>query len=142
MTCIIGCDHAGLTLANEILAHLQNRASKIIHIFPQNGVRVDYPDYANLVCKEVLNENAFGILVCGSGIGMSIVANKLKGIRAALCVNEYMAHFARAHNDANVLCLGARVVGSGVALEIVDKFLNAEFEGGRHKIRVDKINLL
>ena len=142
MTCIIGCDHAGLTLANEILAHLQNRASKIIHIFPQNGQKVDYPDYANLVCKEVLSENALGILVCGSGIGMSMAANKIKGIRAALCANEYMAHFARAHNDANVLCLGARVVGSGIALEIVERFLSAEFEGGRHKIRLDKIGLL
>ena len=142
MTCIIGCDHAGLNLANEILTHLQNRASKIIHIFPQSGQKVDYPDYANLVCKEVLNENALGILVCGSGIGMSIAANKIKGIRAALCTDEYMARYARAHNNANVLCLGARVVGSGVALEIVDKFLGAEFEGGRHKIRVDKVNLL
>lgn len=147
MTCIIGCDHAGLKLANEILEHLQGIASKIIHIFPQDGTKVDYPDYANLVCKEVLSEsaqnnNAFGILVCGSGIGMSIVANKIKGIRAALCINEYMARYARAHNNANVLCLGERVVGNGVALEIVDKFLSTEFEGGRHKIRVEKINLM
>lgn len=147
MTCIIGCDHAGLKLANEILEHLQGSASKIIHIFPQDGTKVDYPDYANLVCKEVLsesahNKNAFGILVCGSGIGMSIAANKIKGIRAALCINEYMAHYARAHNNANMLCLGERVVGNGVALEIVDKFLSTEFEGGRHKIRVEKINLM
>lgn len=142
MTCIIGCDHAGLSLANEILEYLQNHSTKIIHIFPQDGQKVDYPDYAKLVCKEVLNENAFGILVCGSGVGMSIAANKIKGIRAALCTDSYMAKFARAHNNANVLCLGARVIGSGVALEIVSVFLNTAFEGGRHKIRVDKINLL
>lgn len=142
MTCILGCDHAGLTLANEILEYLQNHSTKIIHIFPQDGQKVDYPDYAKLVCKEVLNESALGILVCGSGIGMSMAANKIKGIRAALCVNSYTAKFARAHNDANVLCLGARVVGSGIALEIVGAFLEGAFEGGRHKIRVEKLKLL
>lgn len=142
MTCIIGCDHAGLDLANEILEYLQNHSTKIIHIFPQNGAKVDYPDYAKLVCKEVISESAIGILVCGSGIGMSMAANKIKGIRAALCTDSYMAKFARAHNNANVLCLGARVIGSGVAQDIVSVFLNTEFEGGRHKIRVDKINLL
>lgn len=142
MTCIIGCDHAGLNLANEILEYLQNHSTKIIHIFPQDGAKVDYPDYAKLVCKEVVSENAFGILVCGSGIGMSMAANKIKGIRAALCTDSYMAKFARAHNNANVLCLGARVIGNGIAQEIVSVFLNTEFEGGRHKIRIDKINLL
>lgn len=140
--CVIGCDHAGLDLAKDILAMLENSASKIIHIFPQNGAKVDYPDYAKLVCEEVLRENAMGILICGSGIGMSMVANKIKGIRAALCVNSYMARFARAHNNANVLCLGARVIGSGVAEDIVSVFLSTDFEGGRHKIRVEKINLL
>lgn len=142
MTCIIGCDHAGLELANEILEYLQNHSTKIIHIFPENSTKVDYPDYAKLVCKEVLSENAIGILVCGSGIGMSMAANKIKGIRAALCTNEYMAKFARAHNNANVLCLGARVIGNGVAQDIINVFLNTEFEGGRHKIRVEKVNLL
>lgn len=142
MTCIIGCDHGGLKLANEILSHLQNRASKIINIFPEANAKVDYPDYANLLCRQVVAESALGILVCGSGIGMSIAANKFKGIRAALCVNEYMARFARKHNDANVLCLGERVIGSEVALGIVDVFLDTEFEGGRHKVRIDKINLL
>ena len=142
MTCIIGCDHAGLNLANEILEYLQNHSSKIIHIFPQDGVKVDYVDYAKLVCKEVVSEGAVGILVCGSGIGMSMAANKMKGIRAALCTDSYMAKFARAHNNANVLCLGARVIGSGVAEEIVGVFLNTAFEGGRHKIRVEKVNLL
>ncbi len=142
MTCIVGCDHAGLDLAKEILEYLQNHSTKIIHIFPQDGQKVDYPDYAKLVCKEVLAENALGILVCGSGIGMSMAANKIKGIRAALCTDEYMAKFARAHNNANVLCLGARVIGNGVAQGIISVFLNTEFEGGRHKIRVEKINLL
>lgn len=142
MTCIIGCDHAGLGLANEILDYLQNHSTKIIHIFPQDGQKVDYPDYAKLVCKEVVSESAIGILVCGSGIGMSMAANKIKGIRAALCTDSYMAKFARAHNNANVLCLGARVIGSGVAQDIVSVFLDTEFEGGRHKIRVEKVNLL
>lgn len=142
MTCILGCDHAGLSLANEILEYLQNHSTKIIHIFPQDGQKVDYPDYAKLVCKEVLNENAIGILVCGSGIGMSMAANKIKGIRAALCTDSYTAKFARAHNNANVLCLGARVIGSGIALEIVGAFLEGAFEGGRHKIRVEKLKLL
>lgn len=142
MTIIIGCDHGGLKLAKKILVHLHNHSTKIINIFPQESVSVDYPDYASLVCKQVLAENALGILICGSGIGMSIAANKIKGIRAALCTNEYMAKFARKHNNANVLCLGERVIGDEVAMGIIDVFLENEFEGGRHKIRVDKVHLL
>ncbi|RAX51816.1 hypothetical protein CCY99_08425 [Helicobacter sp. 16-1353] len=191
MTCIIGSDHAGRNLANEIVEFLaefepkeadlkidsslqidslQNKI-KIIKFIPESGLKVDYPDFAKLVCEEVKKRNlesskiqsqntesknldsadlsgespklnAFGILVCGSGIGMEISANKCSGIRAANCVNEYMAKYARRHNNANVLCLGERIVGVGLGLDIVEAFLNAEFEGGRHEIRVDKINLL
>ena len=145
MTCVVGCDHAGLKLACEVLDLLGNmdNIKKILEILPQDSIKVDYPDFAALVCKEVANkENHFGILICGSGIGMSICANKIKGIRAALCVNEYMAKYARLHNDSNVLCLGERLIGAGIARDIVRIFLNTAFEGGRHKLRVDKINAL
>ncbi|RDU64165.1 ribose 5-phosphate isomerase B [Helicobacter sp. MIT 14-3879] len=145
MTCIIGCDHAGLALAKEVLEFLSKntKITKLINIFPQDNIKVDYPDYASLACKEVLaNENSLGILICGSGIGMSIMANRFKGIRAALCVNEYMAKYARAHNDANILCLGERILGFGIVSDIIRVFLETSFEGGRHKQRIDKINLI
>lgn len=146
MTCVLGCDHAGLSLGKHLVNHISNIAkiTKIINIFPQDDTnKVDYPDFANLVCKEVINiKDSIGILICGSGIGMSISANKIKGIRAALCTNEYMAKYARMHNDANILCLGQRVVGFGVAEDIVDIFLDTNFIGDRHLIRVNKISLL
>lgn len=156
ITCVLGCDHAGLSLTREI-ADFLNQISKIsdvvdndlidieriIKIFPQDSTKVDYPDFAKLVCNEVLNnKNYIGILVCGSGIGMSISANKISGIRAALCLNEYMAKYARMHNDANILCLAERILGVGIAKDIVKAFLQSKFEGGRHQIRIDKINLL
>ena len=145
MTCVIGCDHAGLKLTYEVLDVLSsmNNIEKTIEIIPQDSIKVDYPDFAALVCKEVANKpNHFGILICGSGIGMSICANKINGIRAALCVYEYMARYSRLHNNANVLCLGERLIGFGIARDIVEIFLNTEFEGGRHKLRVDKMNAL
>ena len=149
MTCVIGCDHAGLNLSRELVGLLSkmNNVDKIVEIFPEEAMKVDYPDFATLVCKEVANkENYFGILVCGSGIGMSICANKINGIRAALCVNEYMAKYSRLHNDANVCVMPgrfiSRLIGFGVAIDIVEVFLNTKFEGGRYKIRVDKINAL
>lgn len=102
---------------------------------------IDYPEIAVQVCVRVQKEkdSAMGILVCGTGAGMSMAANKIRGIRAALCCDPYTARMTRAHNDANVLCLGERVVGTGLALDIVDTFLGGTFEGGRHKRRVDKI---
>ncbi|RDU56691.1 ribose 5-phosphate isomerase B [Helicobacter sp. MIT 99-5507] len=145
MTCVIGCDHAGLRLAYEVIDLLSNmdNVDKIVEIIPQDSTKVDYPDFAALVCKEVANkQDHFGILICGSGIGMSICANKISGIRAALCVNEYMARYARLHNDANVLCLGERLMGFGIARDVVNIFLNTKFEAGRHKLRVDKVNAL
>lgn len=140
MAYILGCDHAGLNLARDIEETLKRlQIDDVLTFIPQSG-KVDYPDYARLVCKEVQKSvDNIGILVCGSGIGMSICANKFEGIRAALCVNEYMAKYARAHNNANVLCLGERVVGTGLAIHILEVFINTEFEGERHKIRVEKI---
>jgi ribose 5-phosphate isomerase B len=103
----------------------------------------DYPDFAERVGEQVASKNyEFGILVCGTGIGISISANKIPGIRAALCGDTFSAHASREHNDANVLALGQRVVGSGLAMDIVDTFLNAEFQGGRHKKRIDKITMI
>lgn len=146
MTCIFGCDHAGLSLGRYLIDYVTStsKITKIVEVLPKDSInKVDYPDFANLVCKEVVsNENCVGVLVCGSGIGMSISANKVKGIRAALCTNEYMAKYARMHNNANVLCLGQRVVGFGIARDIVDVFLNTDFIGDRHLMRVNKITLL
>lgn len=146
MICILGCDHAGLSLSKHLIKYIANthKITKLIEILPNDNVtKVDYPDFANLVCKEVLNnKDSIGILVCGSGIGMSISANKIKGIRAALCINEYMAKYARMHNDANVLCLGERIVGCGIAEDIIDIFLNTKFIGDRHLMRVNKISIL
>ncbi|MDE6132370.1 MAG: ribose 5-phosphate isomerase B, partial [Oscillospiraceae bacterium] len=105
-----------------------------------NGESCDYPIVAEEVCSRIINGEAeLGVLVCGTGIGISMAANKVKGIRAALCTDSYMAKYTRLHNDANVLCLGGRVIGGGVAAEIVETFLNTDFEGGRHQRRVDQI---
>lgn len=145
MTCILGCDHAGLSLSKHLIRFISNLSfvTKVIEVIPKDSDIVDYPDFASVVCKEVLNEvGSLGILICGSGIGMSISANKIKGIRAALCTNEYMAKYARAHNDANVLCLGQRVIGNGIAEDIVNIFLNTSFDIDRHLLRVDKIKLI
>ena len=102
--------------------------------------RVDYPDFANILCQKVLeNTETFGVLICGSGIGMSIAANRHKGIRAALCNEPYSAMMSRAHNDANVLCLGARVVGIGMVESILKAFCEGTFEGGRHTCRIGKL---
>lgn len=142
MICVLGSDHAGLSLGKYIINQLieSKKLSKLIDILPNRDDRVDYPDFAKLVCKEVLNNpNTFGILICGSGIGMSICANRYKGIRAALCFNEYMARCARSHNNANILCLGERVMGSELAYNIVNTFLFTKFDGARHQIRLDKI---
>ncbi|BCZ18672.1 Galactosidase acetyltransferase LacA [Helicobacter sp. NHP19-012] len=139
MHVILGCDHAGLNLCAFLEQRLKSSHSLEIYQ-PKAGERVDYPDYAHLVVQVLLDKkDARGILVCGSGIGMSIAANRFKGIRAALCSDAYMAKMARLHNDANVLCLGQNVVGFGVALDIVEVFLKTEFEGGRHSTRLEKI---
>lgn len=136
----IGCDHGGYELKKEIIAHLTKNGVAFKDFGTYDGNSVDYPDIAKLVCKSILSgdcEN--GILVCGTGIGISIAANKHKGIRAAVCSDEFSAKFTRLHNDANVLCLGGRVIGPGLACELVDIFLSTGFEGGRHALRVNKI---
>ncbi len=137
---IAGSDHAGLALRAAAVAAARGAGFEVEDAGPFSGDSVDYPDYARRVAEAVAAGRArFGILVCGTGIGMSISANKVKGIRAALCTCEYEARMARAHNDANVLCVGERVVGLGLGEAIVKAFLETPFEGGRHARRVDKI---
>ncbi|MEA1916533.1 MAG: ribose 5-phosphate isomerase B [Campylobacterota bacterium] len=142
MKLFIATDHAGIDLKNYTVDLLKAKGHEVIDLGPFEKSRVDYPDYAHKLCEEVLvNDGTQGILICGSGIGMSIAANKHVGIRAALCHDAYSASMARAHNDANVLCFGERIVGQGVAESIVDSWLSGEFEGGRHGCRVAKIEL-
>lgn len=139
----IGCDHGGYDLKKEIIAHLTENGVEFKDFGTYDGNSVDYPDIAKLVCQSILGgECENGILVCGTGIGISIAANKHKGIRAAVCSDEFSAKFTRLHNDANVLCLGGRVVAPGLACELVDIFLSTGFEGGRHALRVDKITAI
>lgn len=142
MEIALGSDHAGYSLKELIKQHLKTQGvvCSDFGTFCENSI--DYPDIA-LAIVTAVNEgdNLLGILVCGTGIGMAIAANKHAGIRAALCGDPFSARCARAHNDANILTLGARVVGPGLALEVVDVFINTEFQGGRHQKRVDKIAL-
>lgn len=136
----LGCDHGGYELANAIEQHLREMEIQIVRFGCIDGSAVDYPAVAVDVCREIIGAKAkCGILVCGTGIGMSLAANKVKGIRAAACSETFSAKYTRLHNDANVLCLGGRVIGQGTALEMVDLFLNTAFEGGRHQRRVDAV---
>ena len=133
----IASDHAGFNLKAELTAHLAAAGHTVQDMGTHSKDSCDYPVYAEKVCVAVLaDENALGILICGSGIGMSIAANRHKGIRAALCTCEFQARYTRRHNNANILCLAERVTGCGVALEIADIFLAESFEGGRHAKRV------
>lgn len=139
-TIAIASDHAGVALKAELVAELGKLGQLSLDLGPADTTSVDYPDYATKVTEAVLAKKAsLGVLICGTGIGMSITANKVHGIRAALCRTEFEARVTRQHNDANVLCLGARVTGGGLAIEILRAFLNASFEGGRHAARVEKI---
>ena len=143
MTYYIGADHAGIEIKAFVKELFEKRGHEVIDLGPYNKDRVDYPDFAAKVCTEVLsNENTKGILICGTGLGMSMAANKFDGIRAALCHNTFSAQMAREHNDANILCLGERVSGYGMVEAIVDAWNNNEFQGGRHSGRVEKINKL
>ena len=135
----IGCDHGGYELKLAVESYLNDRKAEFIDC-GCNGEKVDYPDIAVKVCEKITSgECEKGILICGTGIGMSMCANKIAGIRAAVCGDTFSAKYTRLHNDANVLCMGGRVVGTGLALEIVREFLNNGFEGGRHAVRVDKM---
>jgi len=135
-----GADHAGVTLKGELMEAVRADGHEALDLGPDTTASVDYPDFAVKVTRAVLEgEAGLGVLVCGTGIGMSIAANKVKGIRAALCRSEFEGRMARAHNDANILCLGQRVTGGGLAREILKAFLATAFEGGRHENRVEKI---
>ena len=137
---IAGSDHAGLALRAEAVKVAKAAGFEVQDLGPFSGESVDYPDYAKQVADAVAGGRArLGILVCGTGIGMSIAANKVKGIRAALCTTELEARMARAHNDANVLCIGERITGLGLGGAIVKAFLETSFEGGRHERRVQKL---
>lgn len=139
----VACDHGGFALKCEILKHLEKRGARFEDLGTYSEESCDYPDYAEKACKSVVSgECGCAILVCGTGIGISIAANKIKGIRAAVCTDTFCARFTRLHNDANVLCLGGRVVGPGLAADIVDAFLDSDFEGGRHSRRIEKITAL
>jgi ribose 5-phosphate isomerase B len=140
MKIALGSDHGGLSLKEEIIKHLESQNIEVKDFGTHTEDSCDYPDYALKVAEEVVAQNfELGILICGTGIGISIAANKVPGIRAALCSDTFSAHATREHNNANILALGARVVGKGLVLDIVDAFINAKFEGDRHQIRIDKI---
>ena len=142
MRIVIASDHAGFDLKQRIGEHLTGHF-EFEDLGPLGAGRVDYPDFAEKVGRAVASgQAALGILVCGTGIGVSIAANKVHGVRAALCHDDYTARMSRAHNDANVVCLGSRVLGEGTALSIVDAFLGGAFEGGRHGDRVEKLHRL
>ena len=140
MKLVIGNDHAGVEFKEKLVKALEERGHEVINVGTDSLESVDYPDIAVLVGEKVLDGEAkFGILICETGIGISIAANKIKGIRAALVHNEFTAKLARLHNDANVIALGARVIGDELGLACVETFINTEFEGGRHARRVGKI---
>ena len=136
----IGCDHGGFELKNKLLDFLKSSGYEVKDFGIYENKSVDYPDIAAPVCESIINgECDRGILVCGTGIGMSIAANKHKGIRAAVCGDIYSARMTKCHNNSNIIALGGRVIGEDVAKEIVTAWLTAEFEGGRHAARVQKI---
>lgn len=140
MKIALGCDHGGLEHKNAIVDYLKENGFEVTDFGIYEQVSVDYPDIAKKVCESIQKgECERGILVCGTGIGMSIAANKHKGIRAACCSEHFSAKYTRLHNNSNVLCLGGRVIGVGTAVELADIFVNTEFEGGRHQKRIDKI---
>ncbi len=142
-TIYIGCDHAALHMKNDIIGYLNDKGYNVEDLGPYTPESVDYPAYAEKVGKEVVaDKGSLGILICGTGIGMSLAANKVKGVRAAACSEVYSAKLTRLHNDANILCLGARVIGIETAKMMVDAFVETEFEGGRHQRRVDMITAL
>jgi len=143
MKYFIGADHAGIEIKAYVKELFEAKGHEVEDLGPFNKDRVDYPDFAAKVCEAVLLDvNSKGILICGTGLGMSMSANKFDGIRAALCHNSYSATMAREHNDANILCLGERVSGFGMVEAIIDVWDSSEFQGGRHQGRVDKINKL
>jgi ribose 5-phosphate isomerase B len=141
MKIAIGSDHGGFELKKLLVAKLSSLGHEVSDLGCDSDTSVDYSDFADQVCAQVLDGKAqHGILVCGTGIGMSMAANRHRGIRAALCHNEYTARLSREHNNANILCLGDRVLGKGLAESIVDVWLSSSFAGGRHQRRIDKFS--
>lgn len=139
----IGADSAGFLLKGQFIDHLTFLGYSVTDLGCDSEASCHYPEFASKVCESVqADDNSFGILICGTGIGMSMCANKHRGIRASVCADTYSARMTRCHNDANVLCVGARVTGSCLALDILDAFLSAEFEGGRHQVRVDMMKAI
>lgn len=138
LTVAVGCDHGGYEIKEAVVAHLKELGYTVIDHGTDSKASVHYPIYAHKVCQSIQSgEASLGVLLCSSGIGMSMAANKHHGIRAALCTDTFSARFTRRHNDANVLCMGGNVVGIGLGLDILDAFLTNSFEGGRHQTRVD-----
>jgi ribose 5-phosphate isomerase B len=142
MKIVIGCDHAATELKETVKAHLTAKGYDVTDVGTYSSDSCHYPVYAHAACEKILNgECELGILICGTGIGMSMAANKHKGIRAACCSDTFSARLTREHNDANILCFGARVVGQGLALDLVDAFLGAEYlNNGNHVTRVAMLN--
>ena len=143
MKIVIGCDHAGFEFKAPVIAHLEEKGHTVIDVGTNSADSCNYPEYAYKLCQTITSGEAeLGFLICGTGVGMSIAANKVEGIRAA-CVSEvFSARLTRQHNDTNVLCFGARVVGLGTALDLCDSFLDAEYEGGKHAKRVAMITAI
>ena len=139
MNISIGCDHAGVEYKTKIIEFLEKEGYQILDVGAHGKESVDYPDYAHLVAEEVLAGADFGILICGSGNGVSMAANKHKGIRAALCWSKEITKLARQHNDANIISIPARFITLNTTTQIIKTFLNETFEGGRHQRRVEKI---
>ncbi|MCX8058773.1 MAG: ribose 5-phosphate isomerase B [Spirochaetes bacterium] len=143
MMIFIGSDHAGFKLKEDIKNFLLSKNLKFADLGVYSENRVDYPDIAEKVAREVLKgKDNIGILICGTGIGICIAANKIKGIRAALLYNEQVAELAKKHNDANIICFGGRTMDINIVAKMIDAFLNSNFEGDRHKTRIEKINKL
>lgn len=140
---VIGSDHAGYELKLKVIEHLENQGISVTDVGTDSTESCDYPVFADALCKRIqLGDFDRGILVCGTGIGMSIAANKHSGIRAACCSDTYSARLTREHNDANVLCFGARVIGEGLACDLADIFVSTEYMGGKHARRVQMLDEL
>ncbi len=134
---VIGSDHAGLALKSKVIEHLRDRGLEVLDVGTYSTDSCNYPDYARALCKKIQSgEFEIGILICGTGVGMSMAANKHNGIRAACVSDIFSARMTRPHNNANVLCIGERVVGPGLAFDLVDAFIDSEYLGGRHEARV------
>ncbi|MBQ2767017.1 MAG: ribose 5-phosphate isomerase B [Clostridia bacterium] len=139
-TIVLGCDHAGYLIKDHIIDHVKEKGYTVIEVGTYSADSCHYPIFAHRACKKLQDGEAdIGILICGTGIGMSMAANKHKGIRAACCSDTFSARLTRQHNNANVLCFGERVIGKGLALELVDAFLDTEFEGGKHATRIGMV---